>query len=232
MSFFGRVVLFLILFLWLAAVLSILFTGSTDYYPVDFGSLKVHFVWWMWLVPVILCLFVLFAFLEFAVTKGALADALAWFFEDSTLGGALRELKRYLAHESGKRRGFERWMIEVIVRGYKNNVQGFAYAGAALLIVIVGLRGIRFIPPDYPGLIVLAFEIEFTLLLLLALVTYYEPEEAHEKLAIGGDERELIYRLVRERIEAELQRISKAVEDAKQATSKAQEILKPPSHKA
>ncbi|MGC8898540.1 MAG: hypothetical protein ACP5JH_02430 [Bacteroidota bacterium] len=228
MRFFGRVLLFFILFLGLAAVLSILFTGGTDYYPVHFGSFNAYFVWWIWLVPVILGLFVLFAFLEFAVTKGALADALAWFFEDSTLGDALKKLKRYLAHESGKRTGFARWMIEVMVRGYKNNVQGFAYAGAAFLIVMVGLRGIRFIPSDYPGLIVLALEIEFTLLLLLALLTYYEPEEVHETTgtrSLSDTEKELIDHYVKKSIEQELRQLSETLAEAHEAINRARRII-------
>jgi hypothetical protein len=60
---------------------------------------------------------------------------------------------------------------------YSNNVQGFAYGGAALLIVVIGIRGLKFIPPTQPSVLLLAITLEFTMLTLLAVTLFYTEEE-------------------------------------------------------
>jgi hypothetical protein len=52
-------------------------------------------------------------------------------------------------------------------------VQGAVYAGAAILIVVVGLRGIRVIASSQTTPIVLAIGLEFCMLLLLAYAMVY-----------------------------------------------------------
>jgi hypothetical protein len=60
---------------------------------------------------------------------------------------------------------------------YSNNVTGLAYGGAALLIVAVGIRGLKFIPATKPSFILLAIFLEFTMLSLLAITLIYTEEE-------------------------------------------------------
>lgn len=59
---------------------------------------------------------------------------------------------------------------------YANKVQGFAYGGAAFLVVIIGLRSIygRNIPT---WVVVTALGLEAFLLILIATVYYFTPED-------------------------------------------------------
>ena len=86
--------------------------------------------------------------------------AIGWQRNRFRIGAALR---LYMAHHFTER--------------YSNNVTGFAYGGAALLIVVVGIRGLKFIPPTRPSLILGAIFLEFSMLALLAFTLYYTEEE-------------------------------------------------------
>lgn len=72
---------------------------------------------------------------------------------------------------------FSRWMVAEVVRKYENNVQGFAYLGAGILILFIGLRGLQIIGKSDPLFIILPLEIEFTIIGLLGLLIFYKPEE-------------------------------------------------------
>jgi hypothetical protein len=94
--------------------------------------------------------------------------------------------------QNGPKTAFGRFMVYTVVNKYANNIQGFVYMGAALLIIIVGLRGLgdlagklamvpRFligaedkVDPNY---VMLALFLEFFLLMILAIVTFFTPEE-------------------------------------------------------
>jgi len=52
-----------------------------------------------------------------------------------------------------------------------------AYGGAALLIIAVGIRGLKFIPAVRPSLIFFAILLEFTMLSLLAITLIFTLEE-------------------------------------------------------
>ncbi len=69
------------------------------------------------------------------------------------------------------------YMAHHFTEQYSNNVTGFAYGGAALLIVAVGIRGLKFIPPTRPSLILGAIFLEFSMLALLAFTLFYTEEE-------------------------------------------------------
>lgn len=88
-------------------------------------------------------------------------------------------VERYLAHGSATdleaKRPFSSWMIAEIVPQYENNVEALAYLGAGFLIVVVGLRGIGYIPRDAPELILLSIFLEFTIIGLMALLKFYKP---------------------------------------------------------
>lgn len=60
---------------------------------------------------------------------------------------------------------------------YGNQMLGFVYIGAALLIVIIGLRGLKFIPPTKPSIIIFALFLEFVVLILYAITVIYTPSE-------------------------------------------------------
>lgn len=80
-------------------------------------------------------------------------------------------------------KGFRLFMSHHFCEKYQNLTTGLAYAGAALLIVSVGIRGIKFIPPTKPSLMLLAISVEFTMLLLLAITLIYtESEERMDKM--------------------------------------------------
>lgn len=89
-----------------------------------------------------------------------LKAALEWQRNRLRIGSAIR---LYMAHH--------------FTEQYSNNVTGLAYGGAALLIVAVGIRGLKFIPPTRPSLILGAIFLEFSMLLLLAFTLLYTEEE-------------------------------------------------------
>ena len=74
-------------------------------------------------------------------------------------------------------KGLRLYMSHHFTEKYSNNVTGMAYGGAAFLIVAVGIRGLKFIPPTKPSFILLAITLEFTMLMLLAITLFYTEEE-------------------------------------------------------
>jgi hypothetical protein len=87
-------------------------------------------------------------------------DGILWRQNHSMIGKGLR---LYMAHHFTEK--------------YSNNVTALAYGGAAFLIVAVGIRGLKFIPPQRPSFILLAIFLEFTMLSLLAVTMFYTEEE-------------------------------------------------------
>lgn len=73
--------------------------------------------------------------------------------------------------------GLRLYMAHHFSHKYANNVTGFAYGGAAFLIIAVGIRGLKFIPGTRPSLIFFAILLEFTMLSLLAITLFYTEEE-------------------------------------------------------
>jgi hypothetical protein len=79
--------------------------------------------------------------------------------------------------------GLRLYMAHHFTEKYSNNVTGLAYFGAAILIVIIGIRGLKFIPGSRPSLILAAISLEGTLLALLAFgLIYTGAEERIDKL--------------------------------------------------
>ncbi len=60
---------------------------------------------------------------------------------------------------------------------YGNTVLGMVYIGAAVLIIIIGLRGLKFIPPTQPSLVLFALGLEFSLLIAYAFTLMYTKSE-------------------------------------------------------
>lgn len=92
----------------------------------------------------------------------------------------------------GPKTAFGRYMVYNFIPNYANNVQGLVYMGAALLIIIVGLRGLGTVAYTIPIVPKFLFDeshkvapmwvmtslfLEFALLMILAIVTFFTPEE-------------------------------------------------------
>lgn len=74
-------------------------------------------------------------------------------------------------------KGLALYMTHHFTHVYSNNVTGAAYLGAAILIAVIGVRGLKFIPPTRPSLILAAISLEAFLLALLGIVLLYTSEE-------------------------------------------------------
>lgn len=90
---------------------------------------------------------------------------------DTKNGLLWRRNRSHLLH------GLRLYMSHHFTEKYANMVTGFAYGGAAFLIVAVGIRGLKFIPATRPSFILLAIILEFTLLALMAFTLIYTEEE-------------------------------------------------------
>jgi hypothetical protein len=93
---------------------------------------------------------------------------------------------------------FSQWMVAEMVHSYENNVQGIAYLGAAVLIFVIGLRGIQVLTKEDTAFIIVALLLEFTLIGVLGLMLFYKPEESK----YGGMDLTIISKL--QRLEEEL----------------------------
>lgn len=92
--------------------------------------------------------------------------------------------------------GFEYWMRHKFVGENEQTIQALVYLGAAFLVIIVGLRGLgdltgmTLIPPIllkdgkiHPNVILIGLLFEFSMLCLLAIVTYYSSSEKEDSLS-------------------------------------------------
>lgn len=110
----------------------------------------------------------------------------------------------------GPKTSFGKFMVYTFIPKYSNNVQGLVYMGAAFLIIIVGLRGlgtlaskIAIVPAFLlegekvsPNWVMIALFLEFALLMILAIVTMFTPEEmggeAHTARSATGPSDDLL----------------------------------------
>ena len=74
-------------------------------------------------------------------------------------------------------KGLRLYMSHHFTEHYANNVTGLAYFGAAILIIIIGIRGLKFIPSTRPSLILGAIFLEGAMLALMAFTLLYTEEE-------------------------------------------------------
>lgn len=65
-------------------------------------------------------------------------------------------------------------------------MMGLIYIGAAVLIIIIGLRGLQFIPKDSPSLVLFAISLEFILLIVYAFTLMYTKAENKTESADMG----------------------------------------------
>jgi hypothetical protein len=74
-------------------------------------------------------------------------------------------------------KGLRVYMAHHFTEKYSNNVTALAYGGAAILIVAIGVRGLKLIPAQRPSFILFAIFLEFSMLSLLAVTMFYTEEE-------------------------------------------------------
>jgi hypothetical protein len=60
---------------------------------------------------------------------------------------------------------------------YSNGVLGLVYIGAAFLIIIIGMRGLKFIPSTQPSLVFFALGLEFSMLVTYAFTLMFSRSE-------------------------------------------------------
>lgn len=106
---------------------------------------------------------------EYQITVGQvvnLQDALFW-QESSSM------LESFLRTQSAIRF----YMRSYFTTQYSNTILGLVYIGAAVLIIIIGIRGLKFIPSSEPSIILFALGLEFILLIVYAVTLMLSPNE-------------------------------------------------------
>lgn len=69
---------------------------------------------------------------------------------------------------------------------YEQAVLGSIYVGAAVLIIIIGLRGLQFITKERPSLVLFAIALEFVLLIAYAVTLMFSPSQEQPARQSGG----------------------------------------------
>jgi hypothetical protein len=106
---------------------------------------------------------------EYQITVGQvvnLQDALFW-QESSNM------FESFLRTQSAIRF----YMRSYFTSQYGNTILGLVYIGAAVLIIIIGIRGLKFIPSSEPSIILFALGLEFILLIVYAVTLMLSPNE-------------------------------------------------------
>ena len=65
------------------------------------------------------------------------------------------------------------YMREYFTDRYSNAVLGLVYMGAAILIIVIGIRGLKFLPATDPSVVLSALGLEFILLITYAAILMY-----------------------------------------------------------
>ena len=84
-----------------------------------------------------------------------------------------------------------------VTKKYSNFILGLVYFGAAILIIIIGLRGLKFIPAQEPSLVFFSLGLEFCLLVTYAITLMFgkdDNEVANIDLEKGSSDRLLLGR--------------------------------------
>jgi hypothetical protein len=90
---------------------------------------------------------------------------------------AINHSQAYLAGKGSWFSAMASYMRFHFTEEYSNVVTGMAYGGAAFLIFVVGIRGLKFISKEHPSFILFALGIEFAMLVLLATTMIFTVEE-------------------------------------------------------
>jgi hypothetical protein len=76
--------------------------------------------------------------------------------------------------------GLEFYLRFYFTERYGNTMLGLVYIGAAVLIIIIGMRGLKFIPSTQPSLVFFALGLEFSVLIAYAVTVMYSKIEGDE----------------------------------------------------
>ncbi len=90
---------------------------------------------------------------------------------------AINNGQAYLTGKGSWWDGMSTYMRFHFTEQYANMVTGAAYGGAAFLIFVVGVRGLKFIAPNEPSFVVFALGVEFSMLIMLATTMIFTVEE-------------------------------------------------------
>lgn len=74
------------------------------------------------------------------------------------------------------------YMREYFTDRYSNTVLGLVYMGAAVLIIVIGVRGLKFLPATDPSVVLGALGLEFILLVTYAAILMYGRTEESSAL--------------------------------------------------
>jgi hypothetical protein len=91
--------------------------------------------------------------------------------------GAINSAQAYLTGKGSWISGMTTYMRFHFTEEYSNTVTGMAYGGAAFLIFVVGIRGLKFISANRPSFVLFALGVEFSMLVLLATTMIFTVEE-------------------------------------------------------
>lgn len=86
-----------------------------------------------------------------------------------------------LVHPIG---GLRLYLRNHFTEKYSNTILGFVYIGAAFLIIIIGLRGLKFIPASEPSLVFFALGLEFSILLTYAFTLMFARPDEQENITV------------------------------------------------
>ena len=91
----------------------------------------------------------------------------------------------------GESNGFQRvmrthdamkfYMREYFTDRYSNTILGLVYIGAAVLIIVIGIRGLKFLPATDPSIVLGALGLEFMLLVTYAVVLMYGRSDEQQR---------------------------------------------------
>jgi hypothetical protein len=81
------------------------------------------------------------------------------------------------------------YMREYFTDRYSNAVLGLVYMGAAILIIVIGVRGLKFLPATDPSMVLSALGLEFILLITYAAILMYGRTEDSIDRSISSDAR-------------------------------------------
>lgn len=101
-----------------------------------------------------------------------------------------------ILHPLGMWAGTSLWMQEVVNRYYYTTINAFVYAGAALLLLAVGLNRTHVV--ESPTIVIGGVLLEAVLLMVLFVVMYFAPLDDHEGAGSGTQQHSATDELLRE----------------------------------
>ncbi len=99
-----------------------------------------------------------------------------------------------IAHKLGFFRGTALWMEEIVNRFYFSTINSFVYFGAAILLVLIGIR--RFTEQVDDTIVIAGIIFEALMLFFLFFIMYFTPNEADYKEIEEKEEREALNELI------------------------------------